>query len=157
MLYKRKGSAYWWTKFKFKGRLHQQSTKVTNQREAERIESAMKTNKARLAVGLPSHAPIPLLAQFIDREFLPFIKKSKSIRPRTAESYEHHAKILKQSSLGSVPLDVITPKMIAAFATSRRKKYAVSTTNRDLSCLAACGKNLAMSLKHVTTEMFQAS
>ena len=93
----------------------------------------MKTNKARLAVGLPSNAPIPLLAQFIDREFLPFIKKSKSIRPRTAESYEHHAKILKQSTLGSVPLDVITPKMIAAFATSRRRRFSRSQRRTEIS------------------------
>ena len=128
-------------------RVYAKSTRVTNLKEAQQIESAWKTNVARAVVGLPSHKPVPLLEQFITKEFLPFLKRHP-FKTKTRVFYKHHASILSSSRLGSVPLDTITTKMISMFAAERRKKFAVSSVNRDLAVLRRILK-LAVEWEHV--------
>jgi integrase len=51
-VYKRKGSKYWWYHFTFKGQPVQDSSKVTNRREAEGIERAARVALAKNEWGL---------------------------------------------------------------------------------------------------------
>lgn len=51
----------WWYSFVFNGERHRKSTKVTNKREAERIEAARKTELAKGEVGIKDRPPAPTL------------------------------------------------------------------------------------------------
>jgi integrase len=149
MLFKRKadkngngGSQFYWYKFKHKGQVYVKSTKVCNLKEAQQIENAAKVNVARQAVGLPSNKACPLLCQFIERQFLPFIEKRHADQPNTLRYYRDGANHLKDGALGSVPLDVMTGKQIAAYALRQRSKggkdgngLQVSSVNADLRTL----------------------
>jgi integrase len=136
LLYKRSDSQYYWFQIRFKGRLYQRSTKVTNQQVARQIESKFRTDLATGAVGLTLAKDAPLLAHFIERDFLPFIKSTKSGKANTLHYYQHHAGVLKESSLSNLPLDAIDQKMIARYAANRRGTgLSVATVNRELQVL----------------------
>jgi integrase len=136
LLYKRSDSQYYWFQIRFKGRLYQRSTKVTNKQVAGQIEAKFRTDLATGVVGLKLAKNAPLLEQFIERDFLPFIKSSKSGKANTLHYYRHHAGVLKDSSLGNVPLDAIDQKLIASYAEDRRATgLSVATVNRELQVL----------------------
>jgi hypothetical protein len=51
-LYKRPNSKFWWMKFHFDGQLIQQSTQVSNKRDALTVESAYRTQLALGKIGI---------------------------------------------------------------------------------------------------------
>ncbi len=86
MLYRRGNSSFWWIRFKFKGNLIQQSSKSTNKRIAAQIEAALKTQYAKGEVEIEDKKAAPTLTEFIDQEFLPYVRNVNRARPKTLVS-----------------------------------------------------------------------
>jgi len=60
-----------------------ESTKQTNKRVAEKIESAHKTRLAMGEVGIRDRVAAPTLKQFAERDFTPFIETRCQSKPKT--------------------------------------------------------------------------
>jgi integrase len=135
MVYKR--GKVWWFKFIWRGEMIRESTKVSNKRIAEQIESARKVELAKGEVGFRDRKPVPTLATFIEADFLPFVRTSKKAKPNTIRFYENSATNLKGfSKLASLRLDQIKQEDVAAFVAYRQiKDLEISTINRDLATL----------------------
>lgn len=149
MLYKRPDSKFWWFQIRFKGKLYQKSTKLTNKQLAGHAEAKFRTDLATGVFGFKLARNAPLLSQFIENDFLPFVN-SNIEKVKTLTFYRYHAGVLKESSLGSVPLDVIDEKLIATFSAERRAAgMSIATCNRDRQVLRRIF-NLAMKWRKVT-------
>lgn len=142
----------WWFKFTFNGEQIRESTKQSNKRIAEQIEAARKTGLAKGEVGIRDRAPVPTLAQFMDREFLPFVRTTKAPKPNTVRFYENSVANLKAyGKLANLAMDEIRAEHIAGFSAFRQlAKIQVSTLNRDLATLRRIF-NLAQEWGKVTT------
>jgi hypothetical protein len=68
------GKVYWY-KFVWSDETVRASTKTGNQRAAEQIEAARKTQLAKGEVGIKSPKRIPTLGEFAEKTFLPFVEK----------------------------------------------------------------------------------
>jgi integrase len=150
-VYKQKGSKRWWYKFNWNGDLIRESTKQTNKRVAEQMEAAHKTALAKGEVGIRERKVIPTLAEFADRDFLPFIESRFAGKPKTLEYYKTGLKRLKGfSPLGKAKLDAITPGAIAGFIENLRfDELQISSINRVLEVLR---RMLRLSLEWGKTE-----
>jgi integrase len=125
----------WWYKFNWNGETIRESTKQTNKRNAEQIEAAHKTSLAKGEVGIRDRAPVPILKDFADREFLPFVRTTSASKPRTVTFYENTATNLKAfHRLADSPLDAVTVEMLTEYTARRRQSgMKTSTINRDLA------------------------
>lgn len=134
-LYKR--GEVWWYKFSWSGESVRESTKQTNKRVAQQIEAARKTQLAKGEVGIRDKKPIPTLEQFIEQEFMPFVRSEKAAKPNTVRFYANSAaNLTAYSKMARLPLDRITTVDITGFAEQRRATgIQISTLNRDLSTL----------------------
>src|SRR5580658_3068498 len=79
----------WWYKFTWNGEAIRESSKQTNKRVAEQIEAAHKTSLAKGEVGIRDKKPVPTLEQFMERDFLPFVRTTKASKPNTVRFYEN--------------------------------------------------------------------
>src|SRR4051812_40646923 len=134
-IYKR--GKVWWYKFTFSGQTIRASTKQGNQRVAEQIEAARKTQLAKGEVGIRDRKPCQTLGEFAERDFIPFVEKHKKEKPRTIEFYRMRATRLKTfPRLWNMKLDDIRPEDISAYIGARQAlEMRVSTINRDLATL----------------------
>src|SRR5947208_7258975 len=99
----------WWFKFSWKGELIRESTKQANKRVAEQIESARKTQLAKGEVGIGDKKPVSTLADFADRDFLPFVRSTSAAKPRTVVFYENSVRnLMAYEKLARLKLDAIT-------------------------------------------------
>ncbi len=127
----------WWYKFFWNGEPIRESTKQSNKRNAEQMEAAHKTSLAKGEVGIREKKPVPTLENFMDRDFLPFVRTTKAPKPNTVRFYENSVANLKgYSKLAGLPVDQITAENLAGFVAHRQAaKVQVSTLNRDLATL----------------------
>lgn len=137
MVYKQKTSNNWWYKFVWNGELIRESTKQANKRIAEQMESAHRTRLAKGEVGIRDRKPAPTLADFADKDFLPFVRTTSAGKPNTVRFYENSVKNLKaETKLSGLRMDAITSENISAFVAKRKAgNVEVSTVNRDLATL----------------------
>jgi integrase len=137
MVYKQKTSSNWWYKFVWNGELIRESTKQANKRIAEQMESAHRTRLAKGEVGIRDRKPAPTLADFADKDFLPFVRTTSAGKPNTVRFYENSVKNLKaETKLSGLRMDAITSENISAFVAKRKAgNVEVSTVNRDLATL----------------------
>ena len=137
MVYKQKTSKYWWFKFAWNGDTIRESTKQTNKRIAEQMEAARRTALAKGEVGIRDRKPAPTLADFADKDFLPFVRTTSAGKPNTLRFYENSVKNLKaETKLSGLHMDAITSENISAFVAKRKAgNVEVSTVNRDLATL----------------------
>jgi len=135
MVYKQAKSQYWWYKVTWNGELIRESTKQTNKRIAEQMEAAHRTALAKGEVGIREKKPIPSLAKFADDKFLPFVRATKSEKPRTIAFYETTVANLKSfPKLANLPLDRINSEVLGEFVAFRQSaNMKVSTINRELA------------------------
>src|SRR3954465_14372406 len=113
MLYKPKTSKFWGFKRDWQGECIRKSTKVTNKRAAQTIEDAFFTALAKGEVGIIEKKPAPTLAQFIDREFLPFLERTS---PAKLTFYSSRTENLKSyARLATTPLDRIDHDLVQQF------------------------------------------
>jgi integrase len=144
-VYKQPKSKYYSLRFRWRGKEIRKSTKVTNKRAAEQIEAATRTALAKGEVGIKDLKPAPTLAEFLDRDFLPFVRTTKATEPNTVLFYENCAANLKaHKKLGRTTLDEIDHDLVQAFIKARQayrqerkgnKPLEISTINRDLATL----------------------
>jgi integrase len=127
----------WWYKFFWNGEPIRESTKQSNKRNAEQMEAAHKTSLAKGEVGIREKKPVPTLENFMDRDFLPFVRTTKAPKPNTVRFYENSVANLEgYSKLAGLPVDQITAEHIAGFVAHRQAaKVQISTLNRDLATL----------------------
>lgn len=125
------------TKFTWRGEAIRESTKQSNKRTAEQIESARKTQLAKAEVGIKDRTPAPTLAEYASKSFLPHVTARKSGKAKTLAFYRNSVKnLLAFEKLAGAPLDKIDVQLIDTFITRRRNvKAQVSTINRELATL----------------------
>src|ERR1700736_2025829 len=88
-VYKQPKSKNWWYKFSWNGEVIRESTKQTNKRVAEQMEAAHKTSLAKGEVGIREKKAAPTLQQFMEQDFLPFVRTTKASKPNTVRFYEN--------------------------------------------------------------------
>jgi len=127
----------WWFKFAFNGLQVRESTKQSNKRVAEQIESARKTQLAKGEVGIRDRAPVPTIAEFAERDFLPFIEARFANKPNTLGYYHNGVRSVKaHPPVGDCKLDAITADKIGSFvARLRERGLSVASINRQLEVL----------------------
>lgn len=127
----------WWYRFTWRGEAIRESTKQTNKRVAEQIEAAHKTSLAKGEVGIREKKLAPTLEQFMEQDFLPFVRTTKASKPNTIRFYENSvANLRAYSKLAKLRLDEITAEQITGFVAHRQTaKLQVSTLNADLAAL----------------------
>jgi integrase len=127
----------WWYRFTWKGKVIRESTKQTNKRVAEQIESAHKTSLAKGEVGIRDRMPAPTIRQFASRDFLPFCRSTFAAKVKTLSYYENGtARLLEYPAVADESFDTISTEKISGYA--RRRQDAgmkVSTVNRELQVL----------------------
>jgi hypothetical protein len=77
----------WWYKFTWNGEPIRESTKQTNRRVAEQIEAAHKTSLAKGEVGIRDRVKAPLLRDFIQQKFSPYIEARFLSKNNTLDYY----------------------------------------------------------------------
>jgi hypothetical protein len=82
----------WWYKFTWKGELIRESTKQTNKRVAEQMEATHKTSLAKGEVGLRDRKLAPTLADFVEKDFLPFVRSTSAGKPHKVSFTKTRAK-----------------------------------------------------------------
>ena len=123
MVYKQKTSKYWWYKFIWNGELVRESTKQTNKRIAEQMESAHRTALAKGEVGIREKQVVPTLADFTEKDFLPFVRTTFAAKPKTRKYYENGVKHAGAfDKLATAPLDTITTETISGYVAKRQGK-----------------------------------
>lgn len=143
MVYKQPKSKYWWFKFTWNGELIRESTKQTNKRVAETMEAARRTALAKGEVGIRDRKPVPTLADFAEKDFLPFVRSTFAAKPKTLAYYENGmSRLLTFEPLANERLDAITGERVAAYVTKRQaaagrrgKLLQVASLNRELQVL----------------------
>ena len=140
MIYKQKTSKYWWFKFAWNGDTLRESTKQTNKRVAEQMEAARRTALAKGEVGIRDRKPAPTLADFADKDFLPFVRTTSAGKPNTVRFYENSVKNLKaETKLSGLRMDAITSENISAFVAKRQAgNVEVSTSTGTWPRCAEC-------------------
>src|SRR5215472_15435368 len=121
----------WWYKFNWNGEPIRESTKQSNKRIAEQMEAAHKASLAKGEVGIREKAKAPILRQFMEAEFLPFVRITKAAKPNTIRFYENSvANLNAYPKLADLRLDEIKPEHISGFLAHRQAtKVKVSTAN----------------------------
>jgi integrase len=125
----------WWYKFTWNGEPVRESTKQSNKRTAEQMEATHKTSLAKGEVGLRDRKLAPTLADFAEKDFLPFVRSTSAGKPRTVSFYENTAKnIIGFAKLANLRMDAINADVLAEFGARRREAgMETSTINRDLA------------------------
>jgi hypothetical protein len=77
----------WWYRFTWKGEAIRESTKQTNKRIAEQMESAHKTSLAKGEVSLRNRKPAATIRQFARTDFLPFCRATFAAKTKTLGYY----------------------------------------------------------------------
>ena len=127
----------WCYKFTFRGEQIRQSTKQNNKRIAQQIEAAHKTALAKGEVGIRERKPIPSLADFAKRNFMPSVGSSFKAKPKTFSYYKNGVeRLLEFEPLARERLDRITSEKILVYASKRQGDgLQTSSINRELQVL----------------------
>jgi integrase len=137
-IYKRPNSKYYWMKFYFDGELIQQSTKCSNKRDAQTVESAYRTQLALGKIGIEAKKEVPNFDTAIE-DFLKWSKVEHALQTATYKRYYYSCESLKKY-FGKVKADRIENKDIEQFIvwrtnqTSRKtaKPITRETVNHEL-------------------------
>ena len=137
MVFKQKTSNNWSYRFHWHGKIIEASTRQSNKRIAEQIESAKRTQLAKGEVGIRDKKPVPTLATFITADFMPYVRTTFAAKVKTRSYYENGAKhLLAFDKLANEPLDSITSETITWFVAKRQADgLKVSSVNRELQVL----------------------
>jgi integrase len=129
MIYERPDSKNLWYSFVFSGRRIQKSTKVSNWREAEKIEKAAWTQLARNEVGIGDR-PRFTIAGLLDR-----LKQRWELERKATSQNLSLLKKTKEDFANKMA-DDLTAQDLERYALRRRRaEYANASTNRILQCV----------------------
>jgi integrase len=135
-IYKR-GKTYWY-KFTWLGKAIRESTKQGNDKVARQMEAAHRTSLAKGEVGIREKKKAPTLADFADKQFLPWAESAFAAKPKTWLYYRNGVRRLKgYAPLASLLLDA--PKLgekTSGYVVQRQAKgLQVASINRELQVL----------------------
>ncbi len=141
-LYKRPDSKFWWMKFTFGGQLFQQSTKVTNKRDALTIEAAFRHELALRRVGITPKKDVPTLKKACD-DFLQRVAVEHPNKAETIRRYTSNVKVFLNFFGEKITCDQITSEMVEQFKHHRathispkiKRKLKPITVNHELLTL----------------------
>lgn len=142
-VYKQPKSKYWWYKFIWNGEPIRESTKQTNKRVAEQLEAAHRTALAKGEVGIRDKKPVPTLAEFAERDFVPFVRSTFAGKVKTRLYYENGVRnLLAFDKLANERLDAITTERVSEYVAKRQAAKGkhgghlqLASVNRELQVL----------------------
>ena len=146
-IYKRPNSKYYWMKFTFDGELIQQSTKVSNKKDAQTIESAYRTQLALGKIGIKvEKRDIPTFEQ-ATQSYLEWSKIEHG--EKTIKRYIY-ACLPLQKFFGQTKVDKVETKDIESYVLQRSKQKSRKTSqtitretiNRELFVLKVIFRRL---------------
>jgi integrase len=124
-LYKRPGSKYWWMKFTFDSELVQQSTKCSNKRDAQTVESAYRTQLALGKIGIEPKKEAPTFEKAVE-DFLKWSKIEHALQRTTYKRYYFSCQTLKKY-FGKAKVDRIETKDIEKLIVWRSQQTSKKT------------------------------
>ncbi len=116
MIYKPAGRRYYAVKFMHGGRLIQKRTRATTAKDARAIEAKLRSELARGNFGILEVRPRSTLADFLRRDFLPYVEANCAAKPETVKYYQRGARSLLAMDFAALPLDEITDQHGSQFA-----------------------------------------
>lgn len=135
-IYKR-GKVYWY-KFMWNGEMVRESTKQGNHKVARQMEAAHRTSLAKGEVGIRERKKAPTLADFADKQFLPWAESAFAAKRKTWFYYRNGVRRLKgYPPLAWLSLDdpKLGEKASGYIAQRQAKGLQVSSINRELQVL----------------------
>lgn len=134
-IYKR-GDVYWY-KFMWQGKLVRESTRQGNDKIARQMEAAHRTALAKGQVGIRERRAVPALAEFAEKQFLPWVDATFAAKLKTRLWYRNGVRRLKAfHEIAECKLDEIGGEQIAAYVARRQVDgLEVSSINRELQVL----------------------
>jgi integrase len=130
--YKR-GDIYWY-KFQWQGTMIRESTKQGNDKVARNMESAHRTSLAKGEVGIREKKAAPMLKDFLQDDFRPYVKTHHAAKPMTVRYYLQGADMLQKAELAGLRLNELTDQNARDFA-RKHSKLSASGINRGLRTL----------------------
>jgi len=125
----------YWYKFMWQGKLVRESTKQGNDKVARQMEAAHRTALAKGEVGIREKKPAPTLADFLKKDFIPFIEAQfAATKPKTRDYYAYGVDLLLGADMGNLKINEITSQHAAGFG-ARKSKLSPSTVNCGLRTL----------------------
>ncbi len=134
MIYKPKGRRFYMVKFHYEGKLIHKATKATTQAAALDIQAKIRNELARGNWNVLKAKPVPTLAEFLRRDFLPYVESKHTAKPSTARYYSTGVKSLLATDLAGLRLDEVTDQHAGQYA-ARRSNLSPSTINCGLRTL----------------------
>jgi integrase len=113
-IYKR-GDIYWY-KFMWLGRMVRESTKQGNDKVARQMEAAHRTSLAKGEVGIREKKPVPSLAEFLKKQFIPYVETKHVTKPGTLEYYRDGANMVLKCDWAGEKLNEISDQHAQRFA-----------------------------------------
>jgi integrase len=131
-IYKR-GDVYWY-KFMWQGKLVRESTKQKNDKVARQMESAHRTSLAKGEVGIREKKLIPTLAEFLKKDFIPYVETKHVLKAGTLEYYRDGANMVLKCHWSTEKLDQVNDQHAQQFA-AKFAKLSPSRINCGLRTL----------------------
>lgn len=97
MIYKR--GRYYWAKFHFKGRVIRESREFTNAKDARFVEGKIRAELARGNWDILEKKAAPIVADFLKKDFRPFIETSFAKKSKILDYYLFGIKMILKSGL----------------------------------------------------------
>lgn len=132
----KRGRVYWYH-FIFNGAHIQESTKQGNPRVARQMEAAHRTSLAKGEVGIREKKHVPIMSEFVRKQFLPWAEVTFAAKYKTWLWYRNGARrILDYAELAGSKLDSISGEQIAGYVARRQiNGMEISSINRELQAL----------------------
>lgn len=132
MIYKK--GRYYMAKFMWQGKVIRKSTRCTSAKDARAIEGKIRSELARGNFGILDAKPRLTLAEFLKRDFLPFVETQFETKPNSRDYYSYGVRNLQASDLAGLRLDQITGQHVTGYI-AQHGHLEASTVNRDLRTL----------------------
>lgn len=134
MIYKQPSTRYYSVKFMWQGKVIRKSTRCTNAKDARKVESKIRNELGKGNFGILKPKPQLTLAEFLKRDFQPFIATEFKSKPHSKSYYDCGVRNLLASDLASLHLSEITSQHVNGYI-AKHGHLEETTINRDLRTL----------------------
>jgi integrase len=132
MIYKK--GRYYMVKFMWQGRMIRKSTRCANAKDARTVEGKIRSELGKGNWGILEATPAPTLAEFLNRDFLPYSESKFKEKPGSFQYYRDGVKRLLASEIAKLTLDSINDQHARQFE-ARWSALSPSTVNCGLRTL----------------------
>jgi hypothetical protein len=133
-VYKRGKKGIYWYRFMWRGELIRESTHQTNDKVARNQESAHRTGLSNGEVGIRERKPSPTIAEFLKRDFIPYVESKHATKQGTLDYYRDGANMVLKCDWSRENLDKISDQHAQHFA-AKFAKLSASRINCGLRSL----------------------